>query len=143
MMGIKLDKDKDKNDEKNINNTELNSIDTQNNYQDSSMKSDNKIKLNEDILKHSKISMDKELISNDKENVNNKNDDINEPIPAFGGIGHNIFTEINRCFNEISIMIITIILLFCIQFSKQIHFAGECDEKDSSMKLFTFTQKGV
>ncbi len=111
MMGIKLDKDKDKNDEKNINNTELNSIDTQNNYQDSSMKSDNKIKLNEDILKHSKISMDKELISNDKENVNNKNDDMNEPIPAVGGIGHNIFTEINRCFNEISIMIITIILL--------------------------------
>ena len=111
IIKIKLDKDKDKNDEKNINNTELNSIDTQNNYQDSSMKSDNKIKLNEDILKQSKISMDKELISNDKENVNNKNEDINEPIPAFGGIGHNIFTEINRCFNEISIMIITIILL--------------------------------
>ena len=115
MMRIKLDKDKDKNDEININNTELNNMDTQNNYQDSSMKSDNKIKLNEDMIKQSKISTDKELISNDKENVNNKNEDRNEPIPAFGGMGDNISTKINRCFNEISIMIITIILLlYCL-----------------------------
>ena len=114
IMNIKVDKNKDKPDDidiNNINNTEINNIDSHDNVKEPQKKADNKIKLNQEALKQSKINIDKELIKKHNENNESKNEYINEPIPAFGGIGANIFTKINRCFSDIVIMIITIVML--------------------------------
>ena len=114
IINIKLDKNKDKADDidiNNINNTEMNNIDSNNSEQVSHKKSDNKIKLNQEVLKQTKKSTDKVLIEKYNGNKANTNEDVNEPIPAFGGIGANIFTKINRCFSDIAIMVITILML--------------------------------
>ena len=94
------------------NNTDINNGDNQNNYPDSHLKTENKIRLNPDILKQSKISIDKHLIEPNK-NDDNKSDDKSEDINdlAFGDIGVNVFSKINRCFSDKAIMVITIIML--------------------------------
>ena len=109
MLNIDVSKTKEKNDEVNINNTELNNMDSQINSNELSKKPENKIKLNREVLKQSKLNSDKDFIENNKENKDRNNEDINEAIPGFG-IRENFATKINKCFSDVAIMIITIIM---------------------------------
>ena len=110
IMNFNVGKNQDK--DKIFNSTDINNGESQNNYQDSNLKTENKIRLNPDILRQSKLGTDKQLLEPNKKE-NNKNDEKNEEVndTAFGGIGPNFFSKINRCFSDRAIMIITVIML--------------------------------
>lgn len=107
-MNFKVDKSKEKEDEEDYNNSELNNVGAS---QNNNLKTENKIRLNPDALKQSKIGTDKDLIQDTKENSEEKHEEETTEAPSFRGVRGHLFTKIDRCFSDRIIMIISLCML--------------------------------
>jgi hypothetical protein len=107
-MNFKVDKSKEKEDEEDYNNSELNNVGAS---QNNNLKTENKIRLNPDALKQSKIGTDKDLIQDIKENSEEKHEEETTEAPSFRGVRGHLFTKIDRCFSDRIIMIISLCML--------------------------------
>lgn len=106
-MKFKVDSSKEKEDEEDYNNSEINNVGAS---QNSNLKTENKIRLNPDALKQTKLGTDKELMQDIKGNNEEKQEETTD-APSFRGIRGNLFTKIDRCFSDRIIMIISLCML--------------------------------
>lgn len=104
-MNFKVDKSKEKEDEEDYNNSELNNVGAS---QNANLKTENKIRLNPDALKQ---GTDKDLIQDIKENSQEKHEEETVDAHSLKGMRGNLFTKIDRCFSDRIIMIISICML--------------------------------
>ena len=104
-MNFKVDKSKEKEDEEDYNNSELNNVGAS---QNANLKTENKIRLNPDALKQ---GTDKDLIQDIKENSQEKHEEETVDTHSLKGMRGNLFTKIDRCFSDRIIMIISICML--------------------------------
>ena len=107
-MNFKVDKSKEKEEEEDYNNSELNNVGAS---QNANLKTENKIRLNPDALKQTKLGTDKDLIQDIKENNEEKHEDQTTEAPSFRGVRDHLFTKIERCFSDRIIMIISLCML--------------------------------
>ena len=107
-MNFKIDKSKEKEEEEDYNNSELNNVGAS---QNSNLKTENKIRLNPDALKQSKLGTDKDLIQDIKDNSEEKHEEETSGAPSFRGVRGHLFTKIDRCFSDRIIMIISLCML--------------------------------
>ena len=94
-MNFKIDKSKEKEEEEDYNNSELNNVGAS---QNSNLKTENKIRLNPDALKQSKLGTDKDLIQDIKDNSEEKHEEETSGAPSFRGVRGHLFTKIEDCF---------------------------------------------